>query len=239
MVFAVALHALVLVLPMSILIGRESDLTERDITFLIEALLGQEEPAEAPEPSRVEEPAEAPEPAAEPLRVEEPLPVAESTEPEPAQPEPPAPAEHPLELVADSATAAAGKPVKMPAEPVTSTEAQEILQKLECENKNIMELEKPPVSGQARSYLDRLRAKIAASAFFPHEARVENAHGKVIVQVKILRNGALDGVSFVKCSGFRCLDNAARLAVERAAPFDSLDKLVDMEYIRVNVPFRY
>ncbi len=238
MLFAIALHALVFLLPLSLVIGKEAGLTDRDITFLIEALLSQEEKPEAPEPAAVPPPIEE----APPLEQEEPTPVVEPAEPELALPEPtpePVPVAQPVELVADSSKASAVEPTKMPPEPVTQTDAQEILRQFEEEKKNTMDLETPPASGPARSYLDRLRAKIAAAAFFPHQARVENAHGKVVVQVKILRSGALDGVSFLKRSGFTCLDNAARLAVERAAPFNPLDQLVDMEYIRVNVPFRY
>lgn len=84
----------------------------------------------------------------------------------------------------------------------------------------------PQVSAAARqsaqaAWAAQIQSRIARHQTYPRGSRDE---GKVRVAMVILANGELDKVSVVASSGAPLLDNAALMAVQRAAPFPPAPK---------------
>jgi len=93
--------------------------------------------------------------------------------------------------------------------------------------------------GSRMDYLDMVRLKIENHKQYPPFSRQRNIEGVVTVAFTIGPNGFISGLSVVKSSGFASLDDAALLAVNRAAPFlPPPDKYFEQK-VRVKVPIAF
>lgn len=77
----------------------------------------------------------------------------------------------------------------------------------------------------------RVRSKLVPPAGVPPDV--------VEIQIEIRRDGSLAALSFLMTATEAPLNEAARRAVEAAAPFPSLEGLVDMDSIKVNCRFDF
>jgi protein TonB len=75
--------------------------------------------------------------------------------------------------------------------------------------------------GSRMDYLDMVRLKIESRKEYPKSSQQRNIEGKVVVEFVISANGSVSALKVVNGSGDKDLDQAAILAVQKAAPFSS------------------
>jgi protein TonB len=71
----------------------------------------------------------------------------------------------------------------------------------------------------AADYFDAVVAQMAASLDYPRRAQLESIEGRVLLDVRIDREGELEHCAVVESSGSRLLDRHALRVAKRAAPF--------------------
>lgn len=103
----------------------------------------------------------------------------------------------------------------------------------------VFDLDRPDREGPRKRYVDQVRDKISAQYFMPEAAKRQSMHGTVRIQAEVRRDGTIAKITYLERSDFPVLDAAAKLAVQRAAPFPSLEGVVDFETIRINIPIKY
>lgn len=69
------------------------------------------------------------------------------------------------------------------------------------------------------NYPGKVASKLRRSLRYPREAKRERIRGEVVVSFSVSANGGVSRVRIARSSGHSVLDNAAREAVRRAAPF--------------------
>ncbi|MBI3268513.1 MAG: TonB family protein [Planctomycetes bacterium] len=97
----------------------------------------------------------------------------------------------------------------------------------------------PLLPGKAARYVAIARQRIIDHLILPPAAARGTLHGYVLVQVTIARSGRVRDCHFLQRSSHAELDEAAHASVRRAAPFPSLEGVIDWEYIKLNVPFQF
>jgi protein TonB len=172
------------------------------------------EPAPEPEPEPEPEPAPPPEPEPEAIPEPEPEPVPEpEPEPEP-KPEPPKKPEKPVKKPKKAA------PRKAPAKPVAGTAEKE-----PPSGDGTPKTETPPakskdeLNGYSKANFGYILVNVRRNLVYPQKAREEDLEGQVLVSFLIEQDGTVKDVKVTKSSGHGILDEAARSAIYRAAPF--------------------
>lgn len=84
--------------------------------------------------------------------------------------------------------------------------------------------------GIPTDYVNQVYARINGNAEYPREAKVRHQQGKVGYRLTLGPDGALLGVEIASC-GVEALDEAAREAIKRAAPFPKLPGLGGSSYL--------
>lgn len=69
------------------------------------------------------------------------------------------------------------------------------------------------------NYPGKVASKLRRSLRYPREARSKRIRGEVVVSFSVSANGGVSSVRIARSSGHSILDNAAKDAVRRAAPF--------------------
>ena len=71
------------------------------------------------------------------------------------------------------------------------------------------------------AYMDAWRAKVeyVGNLNYPEEAKRRSLHGNVMLDVAIREDGSVEGVSILRSSGYKLIDDAAVRIVHLAAPF--------------------
>lgn len=81
------------------------------------------------------------------------------------------------------------------------------------------------------TYKAYVKKRIAAKKIYPLKARAQNQTGNVKIKLVILPNGNLENAEIVQKSEYELLNNAALLAVKKAAPFKKMtNKMQKQEY---------
>lgn len=168
----------------------------------------------------------------------EPTPVKQKqvtlTPPKPVAPPVPLPkvVTPPVETAAPPATpvqaeqiAPAAPPAPAPAPPVSPAPASTAPQQISTE-------------GIPTDYVKQVYARINSSTDYPREAKMRRQQGKVGYRLTLSPQGAL--LSFdIESSGVEALDEAARAAIRRAAPFPKLPELGASSYLLAgNIVFK-
>jgi len=123
---------------------------------------------------------------------------------------------------------------------LSETEAQRILKQLENEiHMREISSQNDNQRNNSFKYLDIVREQIKAHYFIPPEAKWQKMKGLVLLQVTVATHGEINNIIFVSHSDFPLLDIAARVAIERAAPFPNVEKMLDLKEIKFIVPMRY
>lgn len=92
--------------------------------------------------------------------------------------------------------------------------------------------------GIPTDYVNQVYARINASTEYPREAKIRRQQGKVGYRLTLDPRGALLGVE-LQSSGNEVLDEAARAAIRRAAPFPALPDLGGSSYLLAgNIVFK-
>ncbi|WP_296001190.1 TonB family protein [Rugamonas sp.] len=92
--------------------------------------------------------------------------------------------------------------------------------------------------GIPTDYVNQVYARINSNADYPREAKMRHQQGRVAYRLTLNPQGAL--VSFdIESSGVEALDDAAREAIRRAAPFPRLPDLGGSSYLLAgNIVFK-
>lgn len=88
-------------------------------------------------------------------------------------------------------------------------------------------------------YLLRLRKKIENNKIYPKRAKRLKQQGKVLVSFSIQSDGVIKGVSLVKGSRYKRLNNAALELLKGIARFDSIPKKLGKTTWAIEVPINY
>ena len=81
------------------------------------------------------------------------------------------------------------------------------------------------------TYKAYVKKRIAAKKIYPLKARAQGQTGNVKIQLVILPDGNLESAEIVQKSEYELLNDAALLAVKKAAPFKKMtDKMQKQEY---------
>lgn len=81
------------------------------------------------------------------------------------------------------------------------------------------------------TYKAYVKKRIAAKKIYPLKARAQGQTGNVKIQLVILPDGNLESAEIVQKSEYELLNDAALLAVKKAAPFKKMtDKIQKQEY---------
>ena len=72
------------------------------------------------------------------------------------------------------------------------------------------------------NYPGKVASKLRRSLRYPREAKRQRIRGEVVVSFVVTGNGGVSNIRIARSSGFPVLDEAARDAVRRAAPFPSI-----------------
>ena len=92
--------------------------------------------------------------------------------------------------------------------------------------------------GIPTDYVNQVNARINGSTEYPREAKLRRQQGKVGYKLTLSPQGALLGVD-IQSSGNEVLDEAAREAIRRAAPFPKLPDLGGSSYLLAgNIVFK-
>jgi protein TonB len=92
---------------------------------------------------------------------------------------------------------------------------------------------------QGQRYFDTVRRMIKSRYFVPESVTRLKLKGEALVQVTILPNGTIKETALLKRSGYQVLDDMAKKIIESAAPFPAFKDVVDLEYVKVNVPVKW
>lgn len=94
------------------------------------------------------------------------------------------------------------------------------------------------IEGIPTDYVNQVYARINSNADYPREARMRRQQGKIGYRLTLNPQGAL--ISFdIQSSGVEALDEAAREAIRRAAPFPRLPDLGGSTYLLAgNIVFK-
>ncbi len=100
------------------------------------------------------------------------------------------------------------------------------------------------ISEQAKTnalnrYISGVKIKAEGAKTYPIAARMRNVEGTAVLQIGVVRSGALASAHIVQSSGSKTLDTAAIKAVRAAAPFGSFPKELQQDKIQVQLPFRF
>ncbi len=87
-------------------------------------------------------------------------------------------------------------------------------------------------------YWERVRAKVTRALNYPTESRRRCEEGRVVVRIVLARDGQLARLESTT-GGSPALLEAARKAVEAAAPFPAPDFPLDGETIAADLPIRF
>lgn len=216
----------------------QNEISDRDLSFLVERAEQGAQPTDAAAPAPrgdlaaavpgpFEPPPEAPAaPEPEPPPVPAPQPAATAEPPRDAMAVDPPPAPAPV--------AAAPGPARPPAAPPTAAPAP-----TQPGISRLTGLEAARQHKRAVRYLQIVRQRILDHLVVPDEAIQQSLHGFVHIQVTILRSGKVRETRFLQECPYPLLNSAAKLSIYRAAPFPNLEGLVDLDYIKLNVPFQY
>lgn len=158
---------------------------------------------------------------APPKPVAQAVPVPKTVETSAAQAEtftPPAPPQHAAPI--GPVTPPTPAPAQPPAAPVAAVPKQ------------------ISTEGIPTDYVNQVYARINSNADYPREAKMRRQQGKVGYRLTLNPQGAL--ISFdIQPSGFDVLDEAAREAIKRAAPFPRLPDLGGSTYLLAgNIVFK-
>ena len=158
---------------------------------------------------------------APPKPVAQAVPVPKTVETSAAQAEtftPPAPPQHAAPI--GPVTPPTPAPAQPPAAPVATAPKQ------------------ISTEGIPTDYVNQVYARINSNADYPREAKMRRQQGKVGYRLTLNPQGAL--ISFdIQPSGFDVLDEAARDAIKRAAPFPRLPDLGGSTYLLAgNIVFK-
>lgn len=89
------------------------------------------------------------------------------------------------------------------------------------------------------SYFDIVRQRIKSHLVVPLEVQTGQIRGTVLVQVTISRSGSIKEISLLQPSEHEILNQAATQTIQRAAPFPSLEGIVDLAELKINVPIHF
>ena len=205
--------------------------TVRDVRFLVEAI---RETAAGPASARTE--AATARPASGPRGMSVALPAASSavappsrTPPRPADPEKPGP---PPALPAASGAPGGGDEPKavmdgVVAEPRVDVES----------------LPAAPKDGglppQVRFYIQHVHNRIARAVRFPDVPGIRDLRGLVTIRLTVDRRGTIREMRYVHHADHPPLDLVAEQALRGAAPYPSLEGVIDLDEISLLIPFRF
>lgn len=91
-------------------------------------------------------------------------------------------------------------------------------------------------------FMAMVRKKIEAAKFYPRSAKRRGYEGTVTVKFKILPDGAVTSLEFVKSEQpgtFDILNRAARQAVQKAAPFTRRPKSLENQDVKMKIPIAF
>ena len=89
------------------------------------------------------------------------------------------------------------------------------------------------------AYFSRIQMNVENSWIYPQSAIERNEAGQVIVRLVISKEGGLLDVDIAKSSSFEDLDEAAKAAVSKAAPFDPFPPSLKKDYVTIKMNFSY
>lgn len=176
----------------------------------IEALAAQsEDPVSLPEVSEIK-------PVAEP----EPEPVRPGNVPVPAaRPEPPKASSEQAKPRKPKATEPTAK--RPPSKPKNAGDGGKQRVTASKSASGTATAKRNTAAGNAAvsNYPGKVASKLRRSLRYPREAKRERIRGDVVVSFTVTANGGVSNIRIARSSGFQILDDAARDAVRRAAPF--------------------
>lgn len=89
------------------------------------------------------------------------------------------------------------------------------------------------------SYFAGIKRKIELVWQYPYDAQVAGVQGDLIVEFVIGRNGKLAGITLVRGSGHRILDDEALGAIRKAAPYDPIPAQYAIPDLKIRGHFIY
>ncbi|MBF0622582.1 MAG: TonB family protein [Magnetococcales bacterium] len=88
-------------------------------------------------------------------------------------------------------------------------------------------------------YIDRIRQKVGQVWRYPPRAREAQMVGALTIAFTIGQDGRLLDVSVAESSGWFLLDDSAIRAVQKAAPFEPLDRAWKLRRLHIKTAFEY
>ncbi|MBW3097716.1 energy transducer TonB [Pseudohoeflea coraliihabitans] len=89
------------------------------------------------------------------------------------------------------------------------------------------------------NYPGKVASKLRRALRFPREARRQRLKGDVVVSFVVAGNGGVSSIRIARSSGVAILDEAAREAVRRAAPFPPIPREAGRKSWRFSVPLGF
>ena len=89
------------------------------------------------------------------------------------------------------------------------------------------------------SYFAGIKRKIELVWQYPYDAQVAGVQGNLVVEFVIGRNGKLAGITLVRSSGQRILDDEALGAIRKAAPYDPIPAQYGIPDLKIRAHFIY
>ncbi len=101
------------------------------------------------------------------------------------------------------------------------------------------ELDSADPSPWAVAYFSRIQMDVEESWLYPKSAIERKEAGQVTVRLVISKEGGLLAVSIAESSSFPELDEAAKDAVSKAAPFDPFPPSLKKDFVAIKMNFSY
>jgi len=88
-------------------------------------------------------------------------------------------------------------------------------------------------------YFKMIRAAVENLWTYPEEAVIQGFSGRAIIQFTLNQTGQLENVRLIKSSGYKSLDDEARMAVKSAAPYKPFPATLDKKRLHIVATFVY
>lgn len=88
-------------------------------------------------------------------------------------------------------------------------------------------------------YIGYVRKVIENNKFYPNIAKAMNLQGECLVKLKILNNGKIQNLEFVKKTRYKILNSSTLKIFENIDNFKAFPKEISRQYLTLRLPIRY
>ncbi len=89
------------------------------------------------------------------------------------------------------------------------------------------------------AYLSKVTEIIKNNTIYPFIARKRELEGKVLVEVKLLKNGKIEKIKILKSSGYKILDKSAIKSIKRSEPFPPFPDNLNEPFLILRIPVEF